>query len=133
MPPEDLDASHDFQQWRENIFSLSMQSKTYMKLSGCFSELPPALQAAPAVDIFKAIQPWLIVILTVFKPARIMFGSDWPVCTVGVGDGEDGAWAKWKEVVEIMCSVAGLTKEEQIMIWSGTAIKAYNIEELMSW
>ena len=130
IPPDDLENTHEYNIWRENIFALSRLSKTYMKLSGCFSELPPILQTASAPDILKAIQSWFIVVLTTFKPSRIMFGSDWPVCTVGVGD---NAWEKWREVVEMLCGVAGLTKEEQIMLWSGTAIKAYNIEELMIW
>ena len=57
-----------------------------------------------------------------------MFGSDWPVCTVGVGD---GAWKKWKAVVERFCTAAGLEMEDQIMLWSGTAISGYGIKTLM--
>jgi len=99
-----------------------------MKLSGCFTEIPPALQAASAEEIFDAIQPWFVVLLTTFGTKRLMFGSDWPVCTVGTGD---GAWKKWKAVIERFCLAAGLDMEDQIMLWSGTAISAYGIKLLM--
>ena len=98
-----------------------------MKLSGCLAQLPDHLKNAPVDEIFLALQPYLIVLLASFGPFRIMFGSDWPVCTVGVED----AWQKWKKVVERLCYIASLSQEEQIMIWSGTAIKSYGIKELM--
>lgn len=110
------------------MFKLSKCDKTFMKLSGCFSEMPDSLKVAPVDEILIALQPYLVVILATFGPFRIMFGSDWPVCTVGVGD---DAWKKWKKVVERFCDLASLSQEKQIMIWSGTAIKAYGIKELM--
>src|SRR5258707_6534641 len=109
------------------MFKLSKCSNTFMKLSGCFSEMPDSWKASPADEIFAALQPYLAVILGTFGPFRIMFGSDWPVCTVGVDD----AWKKWRLVVERLCSLASLDRAEQIMIWSGTAIKAYKIRELL--
>lgn len=109
------------------MFKLSKCSKTFMKLSGCFSEMPDKLKTAPVDEVFEALMPYLVVVLATFGPFRIMFGSDWPVCTIGV----DGAWNKWREVVERFCHLASLSQEEQIMIWSGTAIKAYGIKELI--
>ncbi|KAH8601684.1 hypothetical protein B0O99DRAFT_588870 [Bisporella sp. PMI_857] len=116
-----------FVAWRTAMFRLSKCSKTYMKLSGCFSEMPDKLKQATVDEIFEALQPYLVVILATFGPFRIMFGSDWPVCTIGVDD----AWKKWRRVVQRFCDVASLSQAEQIMIWSGTAIKAYNLEELV--
>ncbi|KAH9223168.1 amidohydrolase family protein [Leptodontidium sp. 2 PMI_412] len=116
--------------WRTAMFRLSKSSKTFMKLSGCFSEMPSALKNAPVDEIVLALQPYLVVILATFGPFRIMFGSDWPVCTVGVED-DGGAWKKWRGVVQRFCDLASLGTEDQIMIWSGTAIKAYGLKELM--
>lgn len=96
-----------------------------MKLSGCFAELPEKLKKRPAEDIFAAILPWLAVVLAAFGPNRIMFASDWPVCTGGVGD---DAWKKWHRVVEMVCDMAGLSREEQVSLWSGTAREAYKLE-----
>ncbi|KAK3360175.1 hypothetical protein B0T25DRAFT_534947 [Lasiosphaeria hispida] len=115
--------------WRTAMFTLSKCRRTYMKLSGCFSELPDSLKARPAADIFSAILPWLAVVLAAFGPSRIMFASDWPVCSVGVGD---DAWQKWHKVVEMVCDLAGLSEEDQRMLWSGTAKAAYNLNEFVA-
>ena len=89
--------------------------------------MPDSLLNAPVDEIFTALQPYLVVIMATFTPFRIMFGSDWPVCTVGVDD----AWTKWRQIVQRFCYLAGLSQVEEIMIWSGTATKAYGIKELM--
>ena len=109
------------------MFTLSKCSNTYLKLSGCFSEMSATLKKAPVDEILEALFPYLVVIQASFGPFRTMFGSDWPVCTIGV----DNAWKKWRDVVQRFCYMASFSEEEQIMIWSGTAIKAYGIKELM--
>ncbi|KAK0638750.1 hypothetical protein B0T16DRAFT_230453 [Cercophora newfieldiana] len=112
--------------WRTAMFTLSKCRKTYMKLSGLFSELPDKLKAQSAEEIFSAILPWLAVTLAAFGPGRIMFGSDWPVCTLGTGE---DAWKKWHKIVEMVCDLAGLGPEDQELLWSGTARKAYKLDE----
>lgn len=111
------------------------------KLSGCLSEMTPELARSPPNDIFEAISPWLAVVVATFGPERIMFGSDWPVCTVGLDtdasgegegvaekEGEAGAWNKWRLVVERMCDMYGFDEDQTRMIFAGTARKAYGIE-----
>lgn len=111
--------------WRNAMFALSKSDKTYMKLSDAFNEMPEHLTKRSPNEIFEILYPWLAVVLAAFGPGRIMFGSDWPVCKIGGGD---GAWEKWRQVVERMCDMASLGEEEQRMIWAGTARKAYGIE-----
>jgi L-rhamnono-1,4-lactonase len=111
--------------WRTAMFTLSKASKTYMKLSGGFSEMSESMRERSSEDIFEALTPWLLVVLAAFGPSRIMFGSDWPVCTVGVGD---DAWSKWKKIVERVCFMASYGDDEKRMVWGGTALKAYGIE-----
>jgi L-rhamnono-1,4-lactonase len=123
----DVQENASFIKWREAIYTLSRCSKTYMKLSGCFSEIPDNSDLDKE-ELFEAIMPWLIVVLAAFHPFRMMFGSDWPVCTIG--GGADG-WKKWTWIVRRLCELGGLGLEEQVMLWSGTAIKAYQIRELM--
>jgi L-rhamnono-1,4-lactonase len=112
--------------WRTAMFTLSRCEQTYMKLSGCFSEMSDGLRRRSAEEIFEGIYPWLAVVLAAFGPRRIMFGSDWPVCTVGM---DDGAWGKWRKVVERMCDMASLDATEQEWLWSLTAKKVYKIED----
>lgn len=107
------------------MYTLSKCSQVYMKVSGGFPEMSDALKQQSAEEIFESIMPWLAVILAAFGPSRLMFASDWPVCTLGVEKGS--AWEKWRLVVERLCDMASLSDEEQAMIWSGTAAKAYNL------
>ncbi|CAJ2502707.1 Uu.00g101010.m01.CDS01 [Anthostomella pinea] len=112
--------------WRTAIYTLSKCNKTYMKLSGGFPEMPDSLKQRSAEDIFDALMPWMTILVASFGASRIMFASDWPVCTVGVGD---GAWTKWKKIVERLCWMASFEEEEKRMVWGGTALKAYGIEQ----
>lgn len=112
--------------------------------------MSPALRQQPANDIFESIMGWLAVVVAAFGPARLMFGSDWPVCTVGVddgggegdsgggggGDGDDdlekkkaegGAWEKWRRVVDRLCWMSSFSDEEKKLVFAGTARRAYGI------
>ncbi|KAI2465422.1 amidohydrolase 2 [Annulohypoxylon bovei var. microspora] len=120
-----VQTSPSFIAWRTAIFTLSKCSRTYMKLSGGFAEMPESLRQRSPEDIFDAISPWLSVVLAAFGAPRIMFASDWPVCTVGVGP---DAWLKWKKIVDRLCWMASFEDDEKRMIWGGTALKAYGIE-----
>ena len=109
--------------------------------------MSPALRQQPANDIFESIMGWLAVVVAAFGPGRIMFGSDWPVCTVGVDDDDDsnqdrkegeeaageGAWEKWRKVVDRLCWMSTFSDEEKTMVFAGTARKAYGIEPSKFW
>jgi hypothetical protein len=57
------------------MFKLSKCSKTFMKLSGCFSEMTASLKTAPVDEIFLALQPYLVVLLATFGPFRYVSGE----------------------------------------------------------
>ncbi|GFP56093.1 hypothetical protein ACSS6W_006309 [Trichoderma asperelloides] len=120
-----------FTAWRTAIFSLGKCSRTYMKLSGGFAEMTPALRDQDPSHIFQSTLSWLGVVLATFGPGRIMFASDWPVCAVGFDKEEkdelNEAWPKWREVVEKMCYMGSLSDEERAMIFGGTAKEAYKL------
>lgn len=111
--------------WRTAIFAMSKGSKTYMKISGGFPEMTESMRKRSPEELFEAMTPWLLVLLAAFGPSRLMFGSDWPVCTAGVGD---DAWAKWKKIVDRICYMASYEEDEIRQIFGGTACKAYGIE-----
>ncbi|KAG5923288.1 hypothetical protein E4U53_003575 [Claviceps sorghi] len=107
------------------MYTLSKAPNTYMKLSGCFSEMPASLREQPVSHVFQSLLSWLGIVLATFGAERVMFGSDWPACTLG-GMGDD-AWPKWREVVDKMCWMASLADEEKAMIFGGTAKQAYGL------
>ncbi|RMD42728.1 hypothetical protein DV735_g2456, partial [Chaetothyriales sp. CBS 134920] len=123
-----VNAQPDFVTWKSYVERMAAYPNTYMKLSGLFSELPPQDDGNPrdVSSLVAQILPWASVVLAAFKPSRIMFGSDWPVCNVG-GPGMAKSWSHWHSVVATTLDTLGLTPEEKTLIWSGTAMKAYNI------
>ncbi|CRG89827.1 hypothetical protein PISL3812_06866 [Talaromyces islandicus] len=125
--PEDTVQGHpQFSEWKRLITTMAAEPATYMKLSGLFSELPSTLADAQIGDLVDHMLPWLDVVFDTFKPHRIMFGSDWPVCNLGGGG--DGSWAKWKAVVECILDRRRLTDGQRVDIWGGTAVRAYGLD-----
>ena len=91
-----------FKNWAVHIRGLASLSKTYMKISGAFSELGGPLgphqetmdfwsRAELIAKTYAWIFAWIDLTRKEFGPTRIMFGSDWPVCNVG-GGGNSVAW-----------------------------------------
>ncbi len=64
--------------------------------------------------------PYLEVVFEAFGPHRIMFGSDWPVCTLA------GTYAHVTGIVSDYTQA--LSSEEQAHVWGGTARKFYGLE-----
>lgn len=107
---------------------MSTHPKTYMKLSGGFSELSPlSFNIEPDIDsLVKRISPWTDAVFEAFGPERVMFGSDWPVCNIG-GGGNEVSWQRWKNVVEAVLERRGLDEEQKRGVWGDVAVKAYGI------
>lgn len=120
-----------FISWRTAIYTLSKADNVYMKLSGAFSEMSDALRRQPANDIFESIMPWLAVVVAAFGPDRLMFGSDWPVSTIGVdgveGADDEGAWEKWRKVVDRLCFMSSFSDDEKAQVFARTARRAYKL------
>ena len=125
-----------FASWKESMAKLSSFSHTVVKISGGFSEIDglPNQAEQEALDFWsrsellsrtaKWVELWLRETLTLFGSSRVMFGSDWPVCTVGGGSGV--AWMNWFLVAKAFAE-RYLDGQGQYEFWSGTAIRAYNI------
>ncbi|KAI6810977.1 hypothetical protein KC340_g11450 [Hortaea werneckii] len=124
--PEFSIESESFQQWRVAVERLAKLSRTFMKLSGAFSELPEGLTSPE--QIAGRIKPWVAHVLKVFSSKRVMFGSDWPVCNVK-GPAAEASWPIWKEIVQLLLNDAELSLSENDVqsIWSGTAVEAYRL------
>ncbi|KAJ5914496.1 amidohydrolase family protein [Penicillium tannophilum] len=129
LDPESVPTHTEYLEWKKLITCMANASKkTYMKLSGAFSELPP-LSADTDADIdslVERLQPWTDVVFDAFGAERVMFGSDWPVCTIG-GGGNNVSWNRWRDVVEGILAKRGLKDEEKEDIWGRVAVKAYGI------
>lgn len=96
------------EQWATSFTALAALPNTVCKLSGILSE--PNL---------ARIRPYYQLALNSFGPARLMFGSDWPVSTLGAPYGQVVAMA--------VALTSELTQTEQRAILSGTARRVYRI------
>jgi len=103
--------SADWERWRATLADVAARPNTTAKVSG--------LQVPGLPFTVDAVRPAWEAALELFGPARLMWGSDWPL-TVLVG-GYAVAW-------EILSSLVGeLSPDERAQITSHTAESVYKI------
>lgn len=93
-PP--LDAPKDdprHKLWREGLTRLAALPHVSCKFSGLLTQLPAA-EAAHAESAVEALRPTAEFLFEAFGPARLLWGSDWPVLTLAA------PYALWAEVSE---------------------------------
>jgi L-fuconolactonase len=67
------------------------------------------------------LRPYAEVVLDAFGPARVMFGSDWPVCLLA---------ASYADVTSAAQELtAALTRGEQALVFGGTATRVYGLPD----
>jgi L-fuconolactonase len=100
--------SHMDELWMADLRRLAALPNTVAKLSGFLSEPTP-----PGQSQFAHLVPYYEAALAAFGPDRLMFGSDWPVCTLG---------APYDRVVAAATVLtSGLSQLERDQVFAGTA------------
>lgn len=99
--------------WATDVRALAALPNTVCKLSGLVTE---ADLASWTVD---DLRPYADTVLEAFGPDRLMYGSDWPVCTLGAGYGE--MLSVTRELT------AGLGPSERADVFGGTARRTYGL------
>jgi L-fuconolactonase len=105
--------NQDIEVWRRQIQALAAHQNVYCKVSGLVTEA--SWQHWQPADF----RPFLDVVVSAFGPARLMYGSDWPVCLVAASYGQVLALAQ--------DYFASFSPGEQALIFGGTALKFYNL------
>ncbi|MFF1598479.1 amidohydrolase family protein [Streptomyces mirabilis] len=99
--------------WATAVRALAELPNTVCKLSGMVTE---ADHAKWTVD---GLRPYADTVLDAFGPGRLMFGSDWPVCTLA---------ASYGQVVDAAEELTGgLGAEERAEVFGGTATRVYRL------
>jgi L-fuconolactonase len=111
-----LIAAGELEPWRTHIRSLALRPHVTCKLSGMVTE------ASYTGWTEASLQPYLEVALEAFGPNRLLFGSDWPVCTVAA------SYSQWVGTVERF--VAPLSAEERAAILGNNAQRIYRLNRL---
>ena len=109
------------EQWAAAFRQFAALPNTVGKLSGIFAEPPPAGGAGTGPDgpEVEYLRPYYEIALDCFGPERLMFGSDWPVSSIGAAYGD------------IVAAARKLTRDlslpEQQAIFGETARRVYRI------
>lgn len=99
--------------WAGDVRALAALPNTVGKLSGLVTE---ADLAKWTVD---DLRPYAETALAAFGPGRLMFGSDWPVCTLAA------SYAQVVAVSEELTEV--LDEAERADVFGGTALRVYRL------
>lgn len=100
-------------EWRNQIRAIASFENVHCKVSGMTTE-------AEWLDWhIEDFEPYTDVVLEAFGPKRLMFGSDWPVCTLA---------SRYGEVMEIaqLCSTK-FSVDEQALFWGKNAADFYHL------
>lgn len=100
--------------WREGMAALATHPQVVCKLSGLANEYGPGWGAETLREVAGHV-------LAVFGPARVMWGSDWPVLELA------GDYEGWFAAAQAL--TRGLSEAERAEVFGGTATRFYGLED----
>ena len=98
--------------WAAAMRRIARETSATCKLSGLVTEAAPGWRE-------ETLRPYVDVLLEAFGPARLMWGSDWPVVNLA------GGYAAWHAAAEALTERC--TADERADIFGGTARRFYGI------
>ncbi len=98
--------------WSNNMAALARDTNAWCKLSGLVTE-------AAADWTIDDLRPYVDHLLNTFGPSRLIWGSDWPVCTLA------SSYERWCETTDML--LKHLSSAERQAIMGGNAACAYNL------
>lgn len=101
----------EFDVWARDIERIARDTAAMCKLSGLVTEA----RADWNVD---ELRPYVRHVLEVFGPARVMWGSDWPVCLLA------SSYQRWRETAESLLE----TPDAREQVFGATAARFYNLK-----
>ena len=103
--------------WNDDIRQLAEFPNIYCKVSGMVTE------ADWKHWQFENMIPYLDIVFESFGPERLLFGSDWPVCTVAA------AYEQVVHLFHLYVLTQELSMAEKKAVWGGNAQKIYNLDK----
>jgi L-fuconolactonase len=110
--PPIRDGRSGWQSWADGITRLASLPHVQCKLSGLATEAAPGWTEA-------TLQPYVDHLLQSFGPARLMWGSDWPVLNL------NGDYLLWHSVANTL--LAGLSDSERVAVFGANATAFYRL------
>ncbi|NNE88675.1 MAG: amidohydrolase family protein [Silicimonas sp.] len=101
--------------WAEDMARLAQETTCFCKVSGLVTEAAPDWTVAD-------LKPYVDHLLASFGPERLIWGSDWPVCTLAA------TYDQWTKATDQLFE--GLHSDQIAAIRGGNAERAYNLMDL---
>ncbi|MGY9033945.1 MAG: amidohydrolase family protein [Rhodobacterales bacterium] len=102
-----------FDAWAKDMAAMASQTSACVKLSGLVTEARADWETAD-------FAPYVDHLLEHFGPNRMIWGSDWPVCTLACD------YTRWVETTQTL--LAALSEFERAAIMGGNAAQFYKLE-----
>lgn len=99
--------------WRQNIREISSFPNIFCKVSGIVAYADPVSWKP------EDLRPFVEHVLECFGWDRVMFGSDWPVCTLAA------SYKRWVETLALLTNNAG--ENNQAKLFHDNAIRVYGL------
>jgi L-fuconolactonase len=106
--------AREIEPWASELAALARDTQAHCKVSGLATEAAAAWTA-------NDLRPYVDHLLTSFTPARLIWGSDWPVLELA------GSYDAWVEATQSL--LAALSSAEQAAILGGNAAAFYGISK----
>jgi len=104
--------AHTRQQWLDDIQALAQRSNVVCKISGIIARVQPSWTP-------QDLAPTINHCLDSFGPDRVIFGGDWPVCTLG------GSYAQWVNALKEVIAIR--SEAEQGKLLHDNAVRVYSL------
>ncbi|MEM9631266.1 MAG: amidohydrolase family protein [Pseudomonadota bacterium] len=98
--------------WAQDMAVIASETSAYCKLSGLVNE-------AAGDWTVEDLKPYVDHLLSTFGPDRLIWGSDWPVCTLA------SEYSRWVETTETL--LEGLSENQRDAVLGGNAMRAYRL------
>ena len=99
--------------WRDSIARIASETNAVCKLSGMVTEAGDNWSV-------ESLKPYSDHLLDTFGPSRLLWGSDWPVCTLAA------TYSEWMAATDSLLS--GLSKSEHAAVMGENAARVYGLE-----
>jgi L-fuconolactonase len=107
-------AAAQWDPWATDLAAVAQCSNVVAKFSGLVTEAVWSTWTA------AELRPYVDHAISVFGPDRIVFGSDWPVCTLA---------ATYDQIIELAEELLGqLSADEQAAIFGANALATYTLD-----
>ena len=104
----------DIEPWANLMSAVGETTNAVVKLSGLIERA--------GVDWTKeSLKPFVATLLDTFGSSRMLFASNWPVCTIM------GTYAGWWETATEILNDLGISEQERKEIFGSTAISHYRL------